>query len=283
MEIIEKYLPPNVRNAIRNTCENQWMDFNDLTEIRLRINCPLIIFIKNNEYVISEYIVNEEDIKTAFNLITEYSAYSFESSIRNGYITIPGGHRVGLGGQVVMDDKGINIIKNIKFMNYRISHDLKNAGCELVNKIVEEKENLLIISPPGLGKTTLLRNIIRGYSNLKGINVTVVDERNEIGGSYRGVPMINLGLRTDIISDCTKYSGIVMAIRSMAPKVIAVDEIGSGADFKAIEYAVNSGVSVVATIHGKDLAEAREKLGQDIDKIFKRKIVIKSMGEYVCI
>jgi len=125
MEIIEKYLPPNVRNAIRNTCENQWMDFNDLTEIRLRINCPLIIFIKNNEYVISEYIVNEEDIKTAFNLITEYSAYSFESSIRNGYITIPGGHRVGLGGQVVMDDKGINIIKNIKFMNYRISHDLK--------------------------------------------------------------------------------------------------------------------------------------------------------------
>ena len=182
-----------------------------------------------------------------------------------------------------MDDKGINIIKNIKFMNYRISHDLKNAGCELVNKIVEEKENLLIISPPGLGKTTLLRNIIRGYSNLKGINVTVVDERNEIGGSYRGVPMINLGLRTDVISDCTKYSGIVMAIRSMAPKVIAVDEIGSGADFKAIEYAVNSGVSVVATIHGKDLAEAREKLGQDIDKILKRKIVIKSMGEYVCI
>ena len=173
MEIIEKYLPPNVRNAIRNTCENQWMDFNDLTEIRLRINCPLIIFIKNNEYVISEYIVNEEDIKTAFNLITEYSAYSFESSIRNGYITIPGGHRVGLGGQVVMDDKGINIIKNIKFMNYRISHDLKNAGCELVNKIVEEKENLLIISPPGLGKTTLLRNIIRGYSNLKGINVFI--------------------------------------------------------------------------------------------------------------
>ena len=257
MEIIEKYLPPNVRNAIRNKCENQWMDFNDLTEIRLRINCPLIIFIKNNEYVISEYIVNEEDIKTAFNLITEYSAYSFESSIRNGYITIPGGHR--------------------------ISHDLKNAGCELVNKIVKEKENLLIISPPGLGKTTLLRNIIRGYSNLKGINVTVVDERNEIGGSYRGVPMINLGLRTDVISDCTKYSGIVMAIRSMAPKVIAVDEIGSGADFKAIEYAVNSGVSVVATIHGKDLAEAREKLGQDIDKIFKRKIVIKSMGEYVCI
>ena len=74
MEIIEKYLPPNVRNAIRNKCENQWMDFNDLTEIRLRINCPLIIFIKNNEYVISEYIVNEEDIKTAFNLITEYSA-----------------------------------------------------------------------------------------------------------------------------------------------------------------------------------------------------------------
>ena len=259
------------------------MDFNDLTEIRLRINCPLIIFIKNNEYVISEYIVNEEDIKTAFNLITEYSAYSFESSIRNGYITIPGGHRVGLGGQVVMDDKRINTIKNIKFMNYRISHDLKNAGCELVNKIVEEKENLLIISPPGLGKTTLLRNIIRGYSNLKGINVTVVDERNEIGGSYRGVPMINLGLRTDVISECTKYSGIVMAIRSMAPKVIAVDEIGSGADFKAIEYAVNSGVSVVATIHGKDLAEAREKLGQDIDKIFKRKIVIKSMGEYVCI
>ena len=102
MEIIEKYLPPNVRNAIRNKCENQWMDFNDLTEIRLRINCPLIIFIKNNEYVISEYIVNEEDIKTAFNLITEYSAYSFENSIRNGYITIPGGHRVGLGGQVVM-------------------------------------------------------------------------------------------------------------------------------------------------------------------------------------
>lgn len=133
-----------------------------------------------------------------------------------------------------------------------------------------------------MGKTTFLRNIIRGYSNKIGVSVSVIDERNEISGSYRGIPMIDLGTRSDVISDCEKYEGIMMAVRSLAPKVIAVDEIGSNKDLAAIKCAINSGCFVVATIHGKDSLDVNNRLGQEVDEIFEKRIIIKKIGEYIC-
>lgn len=278
-DFVGTYLPITIRNLIKE----REISIAEITEIRLRVNCPLIVYERSKEWMCHEYMVSERDIQDTFNMITEYSAYSFEENIKNGYITIPGGHRVGLGGQVVKKNNHIEIIKNIKFLNFRICHDLRNVETELVRNLVSEIRNILIISSPGLGKTTLLRNIIRGYSNKIGVSVSVIDERNEISGSYRGVPMIDLGTRTDVISDCNKYEGIMMAVRALAPKIIAVDEIGNEKDYSAIEYAINSGVSVIATIHGNEINEVKNKIGQDIDKIFDKKIIIQRIGEYLCI
>ena len=256
-----------------------YIESTNLIEIRLRINKPLTLISKDKIVNVKECIVSKQDISDTFNLITGYSAYAFENQIKNGYISVPGGHRIGLGGQVIFEQGQVVTIKNIGFLNFRISHEIKGCGMSVYNKIKNNIGSILIISPPGLGKTTLLRDLIRILSS--DYNISVVDERNEISGSYLGEPTNDLGINTDVIYDSPKYIGIIHCIRSLNPSIVAVDEIGTQEDINAIKTALNSGVMVFATIHSDSIEKTINKIGQEVFSEFQNVILIKGIGDYV--
>lgn len=281
---ILRYFPQKVQKLIRNNINDGELEM--LEEIRVRNNLPLILKIGQAEKVI-DYKITTEDINYMFQKICENSIYSYQKQIANGFITVQGGNRVGIVGTAVLDgnDKVINF-NYISGLNFRISRQI--IGCS--NQIVDEIfngcggiYNTLIISKPGIGKTTLLRDIVRNVSNgmpnkFKGMNVTVIDERGEISATYKGIMQNDLGMRTDVINDIPKYIGMKMAIRSMAPKVIVADEIGNKRDSEAIKYAMCCGVKGIFTAHGASLEEL-EKNPEISDllenKIFEKIICIK--------
>lgn len=281
---ILRYFPQKVQELIKNNINDEELEM--LEEIRVRNNLPLILKIGQAEKVI-DYKITTEDINYIFQKICENSIYSYQKQIANGFITVQGGNRVGIVGTAVLDgnDKVINF-NYISGLNFRISRQI--IGCS--NQIIDEIfngcggiYNTLIISKPGIGKTTLLKDIVRNVSNgmpnkFKGMNVTVIDERGEISATYKGIMQNDLGMRTDVINDIPKYIGMKMAIRSMAPKVIVADEIGNKRDSEAIKYAMCCGVKGIFTAHGASLEEL-EKNPEISDllenKIFEKIICIK--------
>jgi len=270
-------------DIIRTTLTYQDMDFNKLQEIRLRINQPLICIYDNREVIIHRITIIAQIIRETMEHVSNYSLYAFEEEIRQGFITITGGHRVGIAGKTIIENGYVKTIKYISFINVRLSHQIK--GCsDKVFRFAHKGDRLmhtLIISPPGCGKTTLLRDMIRqisnGTSDYIGQTVGVVDERSEIGACYMGTPQNDLGIRTDVLDCCPKDEGMIMMIRSMSPKVIAVDEIGKASDIEAIEYIINCGCTVIGSVHGDSYEDIKQKpiLNRLIsEKLFNRFIIL---------
>lgn len=269
VEKIKKVLGSTINSILQ---ENN-LPFSRLQEIRLRIGKPLIIVSDNIEFVLHK-IIEKEELMEILEYVSNYSLYAFENELKQGFITIEGGHRVGMTGQVQIEDGEVKNIKHISSMNIRISHEVLNCADVIFPYITENKQicNTLIISPPRCGKTTMLRDLIRQVSDgnrwVRGCTVGVVDERSELGGCYLGVPQNKLGIRTDILDCCPKSKGMLMLVRSMAPQVIAVDEIGSAEDIHALEYAMHCGCKMLATVHGTSMEEIRKK--PILDELVKR-------------
>ena len=275
---LEKIFGKKINYALKR----QNLNYEKLQEIRLRIGKPLILQYANYEWILND-IVEQESFQETLDYISEYSLYAYENELKQGFITVEGGHRVGMAGQVVIENGKVKNLKQISSMNIRIAHEILDCANVVFPYITKNKSlcHTLIVSPPQCGKTTLLRDLIRQISNgnqwIKGCNVGVVDERSEIGGCYLGVPQNQLGIRTDILDCCPKAEGMLMLIRAMAPQVIAVDEIGSFEDVHAIEYAMHSGCKMIATVHGKSMEEIRKKpLFEQLikDRRFERYIVL---------
>lgn len=274
--------------GIRVLLEKERLRYEHLQEIRLRTEKPLILIYDGKERMIGKerdgpYIVTKEDIKEMVQYVSNYSLYAYEYEMRQGFITIEGGHRVGMTGQAIIEDGKVKNLRYISSINLRMSHEIKGCADQVFSYIVSGGKmcHTLIVSPPRCGKTTLLRDMIRQISNgnrwIGGMSVGVVDERSEIGGCYMGVAQNQLGDRTDILDCCPKAEGMMMLIRSMSPQVIAVDEIGTAEDIHAIAHAMHCGCRMVATVHADSMEELRKKpiLCQLVDqKLFERYILL---------
>ena len=289
LEIVLEYLPYTIRKVIE---ENM---YDNIEEIRLRTSKPLSLKI-GQEIKILEYQVTQEDVLRAFEKVCENSVYSYRRQICDGYITIRGGNRVGIVGSAVIDNGQTININYISSLNFRIARQKIGCSNQKIEDLINGQTiyNTLIISPPGCGKTTILRDIIRNISNgirvigFKGNNVGVVDERGEIAAMYKGIPQNDIGIRTDVIDNMPKPEAMRMLVRSMSPDVIACDEIGSLEDVKAIDYAMCSGVKGIFTSHGKDIEEINRnpELSKLLNKhIFERIVILnpQKRGEAECV
>ena len=268
---------------MRRILQKADLNFGELQEIRMRINSPLMIRQRGKEYKLTEegkllrcngneqyekeniHYVDRCELMETMEYIAGYSLYAYEDELRQGFLTIQGGHRVGVAGKILMEEGKVRSIRYISFLNIRLAHQVEGCADKVMPFIVENGEvcHTLIISPPCCGKTTLLRDVIRQISNgnawCEGKNVGVVDERSEIGGAYQGVPQNDLGIRTDLLDCCPKAEGMMMLIRSMSPEVVAVDEIGDYGDIKAIESVLNCGCRLIATVHGSSVEDIEKK------------------------
>lgn len=249
-------------------------------EVRLRANKPLILqnyyddwFIDGEGNLVKDqknaFIVRQEEILKTLEIMSRNSIYAFQDDIKNGFLTLPQGHRVGIAGKTITEGKNIVNIKDISSLNIRISREIQGCSLKIIKHIIDNKNsksevyNTLIISPPQCGKTTLLRDITRVLSNgvkemdQKGIKVGLIDERSEIAACHKGLPQFDIGIRTDILDRCPKSIGMIMMVRSMSPQVIVTDEIGGEGDKDAIVSILNAGVKIIATAHGFNISELK--------------------------
>lgn len=257
---------------------------NHLEEIRIKTGSHIHIFSGGKEYAIerqSGVTMDKESLNTIFNNILNHSAYAYQEELSNGYITIEGGHRVGICGRTVLENGKVKTIKDISSLNIRRSREIIGVSNPFMKYLVKNKNeiyNTVIVSPPKCGKTTLLRDMVRNLSNM-GFKVGVCDERSEISGTYNGYVNYDLGLRADVLDGCPKDQGMLMLIRAMSPDIIATDEIGKKQDIQAIEAAVCAGINLLTTIHGSNYEDLiNSGIGDMVKKgIFQRFLFLSNI------
>lgn len=271
----------------------------NLEEIRIRAGKPVMLQnrrgsfflncngkLTNNKFNL--FYMNQEQILKTLTLISENSIYAFLDEIKNGFLTLKGGHRVGITGRVVLEGERVKNIKDISGLNIRISKEVTDCSLKIMKYIINDKNevyNTLLISPPGCGKTTMLRDITRNISDgieemgFLGVKVGLVDERSEIAACYRGIPQKRVGVQTDVLDACPKQLGMTMMLRSMSPDVIVTDEIGGDGDKNSIMQVLNAGVKIITTAHGYSISQLKtrkEVLSLIEEKVFERFIVLSA-------
>ena len=218
---------------------------NSVLEIRLRKNKPVCVFSNGKNYILNA-VVSKENLDYIFNRLCKYSVYSYQQDINNGFITTDFGARVGVCGTAVYNDGNLVSVKNISSLNFRIAKDFKGNAKRI---LTDNLENIIIAGPPTSGKTTLLRDIARFYSE-KHFKVCVVDERNEISGES-----FDLGVMSDCLKGYKKAYGALLSLRTLSAQVVVFDEIGTLEECEAITECVNAGISIITSVHCKNKEE----------------------------
>lgn len=263
---ILRYFPNKIYQIFFNLFQENNKIIDELQEIRMRTDRPIILRLREKDFIL-QYNIPQSEILQIVERLCENSIYAYKNQICEGFITVKGGHRVGLTGSCVIENGKIVNVKYISSLNFRIAREVLNCSTRVLREIIDIENksiyNTIIVAPPGRGKTTILRDVIKRLSNgideinFKGKTCGVVDERGEIAAMYKGVPQNDVGIRTDIIENVTKNQGIHMLVRTMAPEIIACDEIGSSDDVEAIHYALYSGVKGIFTMHGKNIEDIK--------------------------
>ncbi|WP_091497663.1 stage III sporulation protein AA [Amphibacillus marinus] len=236
-----------------------------IEEIRIRINKPIELVFQNHFNFIAEYTVTVEDGHYILNQLSEFSRYRLEEELRQGYVTLAGGHRVGIAGQTVVQNQSVKQIQTISSFNIRLAREKIGVANTAIKYLFESGQylNTLIIGPPQSGKTTYLRDLARiiatGWGQTPAYKVGIVDERSEIAACKGGQSQYQLGDRYDVLDHCPKSEGMMMLIRSMSPDVLIVDEIGSERDVQAILEASRAGVAVLCTAHSMNLTQLKKR------------------------
>jgi stage III sporulation protein AA len=279
-EEIVGIFPTKIGNLLKDRLNKE-----QVYELRIKIGKPILVYSKYGESIIN-YISTKEDMKSIMQKVSNYSLYAYEEDIRQGFITIKGGHRIGIAGECVMEKGEVKTIRNISSVNIRICREVIGCSNKVMKYITSAYKvyNTIIISPPKCGKTTILRDIARNISSgmpslgIAGKKVAVIDERSEIGACYFGIPQSDLGIRTDVLDNCLKREGLIMAIRSLSPEVLICDEIGTKGDVEALIMAFNSGVNIITTIHGFTIEDLykRRVLSDLLDNEILERVIILS-------
>lgn len=233
-------------------------------ELHLRAGQPLTVLLPEGEWPLGT-VVETEDLEMLCNIATEFSRYAAAETLRDGYLSVKGGFRIGLCGTAVIKD-GVNTnLRQFSSATVRIAREQIGVGDAVAEQLFRNGElcSTLILSPPGAGKTTLLRDLVRRLS--VGVvpygpqRISLIDERGEVAMMYRGEPQMDVGPYTDVLDACPKALGIPMVLRAMNPQIIAVDEITAYQDIRAMSLAAGCGVRLLATIHAADVSELMEK------------------------
>jgi stage III sporulation protein AA len=256
-------------------------------ELRLRAGRPMSVTMPEGETVLpGGPILSPGDLRTALEIATQASAHTAFEQVRHGFVTVRGGHRVGLCGTAVMKEGVIHNLRELSSLNIRIARQIPGVGDPILCQLRAQGAlpSVLVLAPPGAGKTTLLRDLRRGLSAGMGgapLRVGVADERGELGAVHNGVPQLELGPHTDVVDGCPKAEGLMMLLRGMNPQVLAVDEITAPHDIDALEAAAGCGVVLLATAHGRGVDDLKRRpLYRRVleGRIFQKLLLVERQG-----
>lgn len=260
----------------------------EIREIRLRAEAPPVV-IADKTYVLDGPDVSAATVQRTAGRMCQNSVYARQEELKNGFVMLPGGHRAGFCGRTVVEDGQVRCLTEISSINLRVAHEIPGAADSVLPALVHGRDvyNTLVVSPPGAGKTTILRDIARQLGSEKyGFRVGLADERGEIAAMHRGIPQNDVGIFTDVYDGCPKAQAMQMLLRGMAPQVVITDELGGPEDEAAVRALTYAGVRVICSIHGasREDALARPGIGELLRAgVFRKTVLLGSVGRVLSI